>query len=78
MFLFLLGTVLAPQLSAELINIDVDEMRRLMDEGVSVVDVRRADEWQQTGVVEGSHLHRFSQPRGKYELRGLHGLQPIA
>lgn len=32
------------------------ELARLMDQGVTVIDVRRADEWRATGVIPGSRL----------------------
>lgn len=45
-----------PYAHAEVINIDGNQLKSLIDKGVPVVDVRRADEWQQTGIIKGSHL----------------------
>ncbi|WP_018141647.1 MULTISPECIES: FKBP-type peptidyl-prolyl cis-trans isomerase [unclassified Thioalkalivibrio] len=36
-------------------NIDNQELATKLDEGVTLVDIRRPDEWAETGVVEGSH-----------------------
>ena len=35
-------------------NISNEELQTLMDKGVTVVDIRRPEEWLQTGVVRGS------------------------
>lgn len=37
-------------------TINTDELARLAAQGVTVIDVRRSDEWQSTGVVPGSRL----------------------
>jgi rhodanese-related sulfurtransferase len=48
---------------AELDNV---RLKELMDEGVTVIDVRRPDEWRETGVVEGSHLLTAFDDRGDF------------
>lgn len=64
---------------AEVINIDNDELLRLQAQGVPVVDVRTAPEWQETGIVPGSHLLTFFGDGGRAEPAAwLHKLQPIA
>jgi len=35
-------------------NIDATQMLELQKQGVAVYDIRREEEWRQTGVVEGS------------------------
>jgi rhodanese-related sulfurtransferase len=35
------------------------ELKALLAQGVPIYDVRRPDEWQQTGVVQGSHQLTF-------------------
>ncbi|MFO1155166.1 MAG: rhodanese-like domain-containing protein [Rhodospirillales bacterium] len=37
-------------------TVDAAGLARLRDEGVAIVDVRRPDEWQSTGVIPGSTL----------------------
>ena len=64
---------------AELIDIDNDELQRLQAAGVPVVDVRTAPEWQETGIVPGSHLLTFFGDGGRAEpVAWLRKLQPIA
>ena len=58
----------SPALHAQVSNIDNDELMRLMAQGVPVIDVRRPEEWVQTGVVEGSHLLTFFDKQGRYDL----------
>lgn len=36
--------------------------------GVPLVDIRRAFEWEETGVIAGSHLITFFDERNKYDL----------
>ena len=36
-------------------NVDNAGLQRLIQQGVPVFDIRRPDEWRQTGVVAGSH-----------------------
>lgn len=35
---------------------DPAEVRALIEQGAKVVDIRRADEWRETGVIDGSIL----------------------
>ena len=55
------------QLRADLTGIDNDKLLSLIDEGVPVIDVRRADEWADLGIVEGSHLMTFFDKEGRYD-----------
>lgn len=50
---------------AEIINVDSAELARLQSEGIPVVDIRTAGEWQQTGVVPGAHLLTFFDDQGQ-------------
>ncbi|WP_018138299.1 MULTISPECIES: FKBP-type peptidyl-prolyl cis-trans isomerase [unclassified Thioalkalivibrio] len=36
-------------------SLDNEGLAEKLDEGVTIVDIRRPDEWAETGVVEGSH-----------------------
>ena len=46
-------------------NIDNAQLKTLIAEGVPVYDVRRAEEWKSTGVVEGSHKLTFVDKKGR-------------
>lgn len=45
-------------------NIDNQELKALQAQGVPVYDIRREDEWKQTGVIEGSHRLTFVDGKG--------------
>lgn len=54
---------------AEVENIDNTELKALLAAGIPVIDIRRPEEWRQTGVVKGSHLLTFFDKKGNYDLR---------
>lgn len=65
-FVFLLCLLpLSAYAGATYTNIDNIELKALQAKGVPVYDVRRADEWAQTGVVEGSHRLTFVDDKGR-------------
>jgi len=37
-------------------------------EGIAVIDIRRLDEWKDTGLVPSSHKLTFFDENGKYDL----------
>ena len=59
----------ATPLRAEVTNIDNIALERLLAGGVPVVDVRTPEEWNRTGVIQGSHLLTFFDSRGRYDVR---------
>jgi len=77
--LFLFVFIMPFPAVAAVANIDNAELEKLISEGVPVIDIRRAEEWQQTGVVKGSHLITFFDKRGNYNVPAwLEKLAPIA
>ena len=46
-------------------NVDNSELKTLIAQGVPVYDVRRAEEWRATGVLEGSHKLTFVDAKGR-------------
>lgn len=54
-------------LSAEAVVIDIDsgELDKLMGAGIPLIDIRTSPEWQQTGIVPGSHLLTFFDEQGR-------------
>ncbi|MEO5336841.1 MAG: FKBP-type peptidyl-prolyl cis-trans isomerase [Magnetospirillum sp. WYHS-4] len=46
-------------------DVDNAKLKELLAKGVKIVDIRRDEEWRQTGVVEGSKLITFFDKRGK-------------
>lgn len=56
-FLFLILLAGGPAARAEPVPVaSPDEVRALIDQGAKVIDIRRADEWRETGVIDGSIL----------------------
>lgn len=46
-------------------NLDNNELKSLLAKGVPIYDVRRPDEWRQTGVLEGSQRLTFVDDNGR-------------
>ena len=68
-FLFVLSTLFYfSSAQAQVANVGNSELSKLISEGVPVIDIRRAEEWRQTGIVEGSHLLTFFDKKGRYDL----------
>ena len=49
---------------AEVVNVDSAELARLVKAGVPVIDIRTKPEWDETGIVPGSHLLTFFDEKG--------------
>lgn len=50
---------------AEIVDIDNAMLAKLSASGVPVIDIRTRPEWEQTGIVPGSHLLTFFDEHGK-------------
>ena len=61
--------IFALPLKAEVIQVDNNGLQQLLDQGVPIIDVRTAAEWQQTGIIEGSHLLTFFDESGNYDAK---------
>lgn len=47
-------------------TIDNPELKTKLAAGVKLIDIRRPDEWKQTGIIEGSHLLTAFDERGRF------------
>lgn len=56
-------------------NVDNQGLKALMAQGVPLYDVRRPEEWRQTGVIEGSRLLTYVDARGRLNPELLPRLQ---
>ena len=66
-------------LHAEVTHVDSAALERLLEAGVPVVDIRTPEEWETTGIIEGSHLLTFFDAEGNYDVRAwLSALSAIA
>lgn len=54
---------------AEVVDIDNEALQQLIADGVTLVDLRRPDEWKNTGVVKGSQLMTFFDAKGEYDAQ---------
>lgn len=52
-------------------SISADELSQMLPQGVTVIDVRRPDEWRATGIIEGSHLITAFDAQGRPNPRFL-------
>lgn len=52
--LFLLATVLSGCAEPPYNNLDNQQLKAKLEQGTPLYDIRRVDEWRQTGVVENS------------------------
>ena len=64
-FLLLLAT---SPLQAEVINLSNQQLIKMMENGTPVIDIRRSEEWKETGIIKGSHLITFFDKNGNYNL----------
>jgi rhodanese-related sulfurtransferase len=47
-------------------NVDNGALKALLDKGTKIVDLRRQDEWDKTGVIEGSQRLTAFDARGNF------------
>ena len=59
---------LTAQAFAEVKEADNQEIISLMQSGVPIIDIRRAEEWSDTGVIKQSNLLTFFDKQGKYNI----------
>ena len=52
-------------------NIENDQLQTMLENNVPIYDVRRPEEWYQTGVIEGSQLLTFVDANGRVQERFL-------
>ena len=50
---------------ADIVDIDSAELAKLAAAGVPVIDIRTIPEWEESGILPGSHLLTFFDERGK-------------
>ncbi len=53
---------------AEITQVSNESLQQLQESGVTIIDVRRQDEWEETGLVEGSHGITFFDHQGRYDV----------
>jgi rhodanese-related sulfurtransferase len=63
LLLFLALTALTAR--ADVVDIGNVETERLLKSGVTIIDIRTQPEWEETGILPGSHLITFFDERGR-------------
>ncbi len=58
--------LLTSQVFAEIKKVDNQEIIALMKSGIPIIDIRTADEWKNTGVIQQSHLLTFFDNQGNH------------
>jgi rhodanese-related sulfurtransferase len=71
-FIFLLTCFAKSNVFAETIDINNDEIKKLIKNNVPIVDIRTSDEWNQTGVIPNSILLTFFKKNGSYNFETWH------
>ncbi|MDC1087378.1 rhodanese-like domain-containing protein [Alphaproteobacteria bacterium] len=71
-FIFLLTCFAKSNAFAETIDINNDEIKKLIKNNVPIVDIRTSDEWNQTGVIPNSILLTFFKKNGTYNFETWH------
>ena len=57
---------------ANVIDLDNTQLKKLIKEDVSIVDIRTINEWNHTGVIPNSLLITFFDEKGNYDLDQWH------
>ena len=57
------------QLFAEIYEVNNDEIKKLLEREVPLIDIRTKGEWYETGVINNSHLVTFFEKDGSYDLK---------
>ncbi len=52
-------------------NIDYDELQQLLSQGTPLYDIRRVEEWRETGIVKGSRRLTFFDAQGRVNPKFL-------
>ena len=62
---YLLLAVLSNYTKPPYNNLNNGQLQTMLSQGALIYDIRRPDEWHQTGVIEGSQLLTFVDASGK-------------
>ncbi|WP_020558218.1 rhodanese-like domain-containing protein [Thiofilum flexile] len=61
------ATMAAPNNIGKIEDINNAQLQTLLDQGITLVDIRRPDEWQQTGIINGSKLLTLFDAKGNID-----------
>lgn len=55
-------------LFADLKVVDNNQLLEMQKKGVEIIDIRRVDEWEQTGIINGAKMLTFFDEKGNYDM----------
>ena len=67
-FFLLYLSLLTSSTLAEVKDVDNADIIALLKDKVPIIDIRRSDEWANTGIIEQSHLITFFDKKGSYSV----------
>ena len=70
--------VSAPIVQTPYTNIDNTRLQKLLDQGVTLIDIRQSAEWEKTGIIPGSNALTFFQGKGGINPEFLPNLVQLA
>lgn len=59
-------------------NVDNVELQALLEKGVKIIDLRRQDEWDQTGLIKNSHKLTAFDAKGSFDRAFVPKMMSIA
>ena len=68
-FIILLLSTYGTLVQADVTKIGNTKLMLLIEDGVPIIDIRRKEEWQQTGIVKDSFLMTFFNKDGKADVK---------
>ncbi len=78
LFASFLNVYLISIVFADVGQISNKQLMEKMQLGITLIDIRRPEEWKQTGVVKGSLLMTFFDKKGNYNIdKWLHGFKRV-
>jgi len=60
--------IVTTQAFAEVKEVNNQEIMSLMQSGVPIIDIRRVEEWSDTGVIKQSNLLTFFDKQGNHDI----------
>ena len=67
MVVLIFGSILTRPAGADVVAVDSGQLANLIDEDITVIDLRRQDEWDRTGVIEDAHRVTFFDRYGAFD-----------
>ncbi len=66
--IIILTILFATMSFAKFNTLNAIQVQEAIKKGIPVIDIRRADEWKQFGIIKGSHKLTFFNNRGQYDI----------